>query len=57
MTQYNVTYQVGDLVATRSLTLMEPTLEYVRRELLRRGLISEEVEVRIISIEERFGQC
>ncbi len=57
MTQYNVTYQVGDLVATRSLTLMEPTLEYVRRELLRRGLISEAVEVRIISIEERFGQC
>lgn len=57
MTQYNVTYQVGDLMATRSLTLMEPTLEYVRRELLRRGLISEEVEVRIISIEERFGQC
>lgn len=57
MTQYNVTYQVGDLVATLSLTLMEPTLEYVRRELLRRGLISEEVEVRIISIEERFGQC
>lgn len=57
MTQYNVTYQVGDLVVTRSLTLMEPTEMYVRRELLRRGLITEDVELLVIEIEERFGQC
>lgn len=57
MTQYNVTYQVGDVVQTRSLTLLEPTEEYIRRELLRRGLIASDTDFSILDIVERFGLC
>lgn len=57
MTQYDVTYQVGELTATRSLTLMEATADYAIQELKRRGLVNADAEVSILAIEERFGLC
>lgn len=57
MTQYDVRYRVGDVVATRSLSLAEPTAEAAVRELIRRGLVGTEQSVEILEIEERFGLC
>lgn len=57
MPQYNVTYQVGDLVATRTLTLMEGTSEQAIKELKRRGLVNADAQVQILEITERFGLC
>lgn len=57
MPQYNVTYQVGELIATRSLTLMEATAEQAIKELKRRGLVNQDAEVQILKIEERLGLC
>lgn len=57
MTQYDVTYQVGEVIATRSLALIDGTAEYAIAELRRRGLINQDAEVKILEIEERFGMC
>ncbi len=57
MTQYDVTYRVGDIINTRTLSLAEATTEAAIKELLRRGLISADSEVEILSFEERFGMC
>lgn len=57
MTQYDVTYQVGEVVATRTLALIDGTNEYAIAELRRRGLVNQDAEVSILEIEERFGMC
>ncbi|MDY5858225.1 MAG: hypothetical protein SPK09_03235 [Porphyromonas sp.] len=57
MTQYDVTFGVGELTATRSLTLLAPTEEEAIKELKRRGLVNSDAEVTILAIEERFGLC
>lgn len=57
MTQYDVTYQVGEVVATRTLALIDGTNEYAIAELRRRGLVNLDAEVSILEIEERFGMC
>lgn len=57
MTQYNVTFGVGEQTATRSLTLLAPTEEEAIKELKRRGLVNSDAEVTILAIEERFGLC
>lgn len=57
MTQYNVTFSIGELIASRSLTLLAPTELEAIKELKRRGLINHDAEVVILKIEERFGLC
>lgn len=57
MTQYNVTFRVGELTATRSLTLLAPTELEAIKELKRRGLVNCDAEAVILNIEERFGLC
>ncbi|MDY3090955.1 MAG: hypothetical protein SOW66_07580 [Porphyromonas sp.] len=57
MTQYNVTFSIGELIASRSLTLLAPTELEAIKELKRRGLVNHDAEVVILKIEERFGLC
>lgn len=57
MTQYDVVFLIGEVRHIRAFALMTGSEEEAIKEIRSRGLASEQDEITIVSINERFGMC